>query len=372
MSTVISGGEPAIRASHKRVTEQRRGDLAVPEVSPAQIREQLGLGVDRVVSEGSLYDRDLAARAIKQAQGDLVEAAFLVRAFRATLRRFGESEPIVTGEMTVRRRVAPVYKEPPGGQFLGPTYDYVHRFIEFERHAADSGLDAGPPDFDDGESSDADMSAIEQSFGALIEEDLLEPLPVSGKPDEPVADLTRAPLTFPTRRDTRLQALARADEGYLLCLAYSSLRGYGRNHPYIADLRIGEVAVAFVIPEIGLTVTLGAITVTECQTVHQPGGVPGIPPRFTRGYGLVLGQCERKAISIALLDRSLRAREFEEEQVLPTQDEELVLANCDNVSSAGLVQHLKLPHYVDFKGQLRVLRQQRADFDRARGDRAAE
>ena len=41
------------------------------------------------MGEGSLYDRELAALAIKQAQGDLVEAAFLLRAYRTTLPRFG-------------------------------------------------------------------------------------------------------------------------------------------------------------------------------------------------------------------------------------------------------------------------------------------
>ncbi len=367
MSTVIKGGEAAIRASHKLVAEQRRGDVAVPELSAAQVREQLGLGVDRVISEGSLYDRELAALAIKQSQCDLAEAAFLVRAFRATLRRFGVSAPFDTDKMAVRRRVAPIYKDPPGGQFLGPTYDYVHRFIELGQDPIEECRDDDDAPLDPTAYEAADTSAIERSVGGLLAEDLLEPLP-GGDPSGKVADLTREPLSFPAQRDTRLQALARGDEGYLLCLAYSSLRGYGRNHPYIADLRIGEVAVSFVIPEIGLSVTLGEITVTECQTVHQPGNVPDAPPRLTRGYALVLGQNERKAISIALLDRGLRAEELGEEPLLPTQDEELVLANCDNVSSAGLVQHLKLPHYVDFKGQIQVLRRRRAEYERSRAE----
>ena len=41
------------------------------------------------MAEGSLYDRELAALAIKQARGDLIEAIFLVRAYRTTLPRFG-------------------------------------------------------------------------------------------------------------------------------------------------------------------------------------------------------------------------------------------------------------------------------------------
>ena len=48
------------------------------------------------MSEGSLYDPDLAALALKQARGDAIEAIFLVRAYRTTLPRFGYSEPIDT------------------------------------------------------------------------------------------------------------------------------------------------------------------------------------------------------------------------------------------------------------------------------------
>ena len=43
------------------------------------------------MAEGSLYDPELAALAIKQARGDLVEAVFLLRAYRATLPRLGYS-----------------------------------------------------------------------------------------------------------------------------------------------------------------------------------------------------------------------------------------------------------------------------------------
>src|SRR3546814_7251263 len=66
MYVAVKGGEQAILNSHKLVAEERRGDPAVPELSMAQIKEQMQLAVDRVMTEGSLYDRDLAARAIKQ------------------------------------------------------------------------------------------------------------------------------------------------------------------------------------------------------------------------------------------------------------------------------------------------------------------
>jgi len=363
VSMVIKGGEPAIRASHRLLAEQRRGDPAVPELTTAQVREQLGLGVDRVMGEGALYDRDLAALAIKQAQCDLVEAAFLLRAFRTTLRRFGVSEPIATERMSVRRRVAPIYKQPPGGQFLGATYDYTHRFLDFALAADTSACDPADAQSLANEAIDGGLGDTASPFRALAEEGLLESS--AGHVDAGIADLTRQPLPLPAGRDLRLQVLARADEGFMLGLAYASLQSFGRNHPYLADLKVGEVAVEFVVPELGFAITLGEITVTECQTLHQTNGAASVP-LFTRGYGLVLGQAERRAISVAVLDRSLRARELAEEIDSPLHDEEFVLAHCDNIASSGLVQHLKLPHYVDFQGQLTLMREMRARLGAAK------
>src|SRR5439155_4577819 len=97
MYVAVKGGERAIENAHRLLAHERRGDPNVPDVSLSQIAEQLGLAVDRVMSEGSLYDRELASLAIKQARGDMIEAIFLVRAFRATLPRFGATEPVDTG-----------------------------------------------------------------------------------------------------------------------------------------------------------------------------------------------------------------------------------------------------------------------------------
>ena len=171
MYVAVKGGERAIRNAHALLADARRGKREVPQIAPEQIEEQLSLGVDRVMSEGSLYDRRVAALAIKQARGDLIEAIFLTRAYRTTL------------------------------------------------------------------------------------------------------------------------------------------------------------------------------------------------PRFARGYGLVFGQSERKAMSMALVDRALRADEFTEERKGPAQDEEFVLSHSDNVQATGFVEHLKLPHYVDFQAELALLRQLRREWD---------
>lgn len=185
----------------------------------------------------------------------------------------------------------------------------------------------------------------------------------------------RTPLEFPTERDQRLQVLARGDEGFLLGLAYSTQRGFGRTHPFVGEIRFGAVEVEFVPEELGFAVPMGTVELTECQMVNQfhgglKAGGESVPPQFTRGYGLVFGQSERKAMSMALVDRSLRAAEFAEQQSAPAQDPEFVLSHCDNVQATGFVEHLKLPHYVDFQAELGLLRTLRQEYEAAQAPAA--
>ena len=130
MYVAVKGGEAAIANAHKMLADRRRGDRALPAITVSQLVEQLGLGVDRVMAEASLYAPELAALAIKQARGDMIEAIFLLRAYRTTLPRFGASRPLETGEMTAERRISATYKDLPGGQVLGPTFDYTHRLLD--------------------------------------------------------------------------------------------------------------------------------------------------------------------------------------------------------------------------------------------------
>jgi alpha-D-ribose 1-methylphosphonate 5-triphosphate synthase subunit PhnI len=150
MYVAVKGGEAAITNAHRLLADRRRGDRSVPALTLAQIAGQLSLAVDRVMAEGSLYDRELAALAIKQARGDLIEAVFLLRAYRTTLPRFGHSEPVDTANMLVERRVSAIYKDLPGGQVLGPTFDYTHRLLdpdlagdEADRWVPKQGADTG-------------------------------------------------------------------------------------------------------------------------------------------------------------------------------------------------------------------------------------
>ena len=353
MYVAVKGGERAIEAAHGWLAEERRGDNAVAELTVPQIREQLALAVNRVMAEGSLFDPDLAALAIKQARGDLIEAVFLIRAYRTTLPRFGASVPLDTSTMACDRRISATFKDLPGGQVLGPTFDYTHRLLDFKLLA-------------DGDVPPATVAVPDQApkphvTGFLNREGLIQTETLS---DTVPPDLTREPLELPADRALRLQALTRGDEGFLLGLAYSTQRGFGRTHAFVGELRIGTVAVEMDIPELGFAIEIGEVTLTECETVNQFTGSKTEPPQFTRGYGLVFGQSERKAISMALVDRALRWQELGEDFVgAPAQDQEFVLMHADNVQATGFLEHIKLPHYVDFQSELELIRKLRRDAE---------
>ena len=389
MYVAVKGGAAAIESSWRLLDTQRRGDTGIAELSVAQIRAQLTLAVDRVMSEGSLYDPELAALAIKQASGDLMEAIFLLRAYRTTLPRLGYSEPLDTARIALVRRISATFKEVPGGQLLGPTYDYTQRLLDFALLAEGEGsstchVDVAaaaqgtslPPSkcpqaaittHEEPNSAVSGRATVPRINDLLAREGLLEtPQPFDAAPP---GDLTRDPLMFPADRALRLQALARGDEGWLLAMGYSTQRGYANSHPFAGEIRRGTVSVELVPDELGFAIDIGDLEVTECQMINQFSGSRDVPPQFTQGYGLAFGGAERKTMAMALVDRALRADELGEPRVAPAQDEEFVLSHADNVEASGFVQHLKLPHYVDFQAELelvRKLRQAHADADAAR------
>src|SRR5271170_2790455 len=210
MYVAVKGGEAAIAAAHQLLAEARRGDPALPELSCAQIDQQLSLAVDRVMAEGALYDRGLAALAIKQARGDLIESIFLLRAYRTTLPRLAVSEPVDTGTMAIERRISATFKDLPGGQVLGPTFDYTHRLLDLsladatphpnpppqegrEAPSAPSAPPSPPVGEDRGGGADG-ASAMPRVTDILSAEALLE---IERDEGGPVADLTRDPPSYP-------------------------------------------------------------------------------------------------------------------------------------------------------------------------------
>lgn len=358
MYVAVKGGEKAIAAAHQLQERLRRGADDQPELTCTQIDQQLGLAVDRVMTEGGIHDHELAALAIKQASGDLVEAIFLLRAYRTTLPRLADSLPLDSGSMRIERRISAVYKDLPGGQLLGPTCDYTHRLLDFTLLAegkapvtprAEQPLAAECPHMFD--------LMTREGLALREEDDGSEPL-----------DITRDAPSYPMPRSARLQQLVRGDEGFLLALGYSTQRGYGRTHPFAGEIRTGSVTVEIIPEELGFALEIGEIMLTECEMVNGFTTPADSAPHFTRGYGLVFGRAERKAMAMALVDRALQTDEHGERITSPAQDEEFVLSHADNVEAAGFVSHLKLPHYVDFQAELELLKRLRAEYQEKQRD----
>jgi alpha-D-ribose 1-methylphosphonate 5-triphosphate synthase subunit PhnI len=366
MYIAVKGGEQAIAASLSLLDAARRGDAALPELQVQQLREQLGLLVDRVMAEASLYDPSLAALAIKQALGDVTEAVFLLRAYRTTLPRFGFTQPVDTRRMRAQRRVSGIFKDIPGGQLLGATFDYTQRLLDFglmqdrpQQALNSSAVEARPNITDPSE-------PLHNPIDALTAEGLIEACHPSAGDPEPL-DITRDPPVYPLPRTARLQMLARADEGWVLGMAYSTQRGYANSHPFAGEIRHGAVPLEIIPEELGFAIEIGEIELTDCQMINQFVGSSTQPAQFTRGQGLVMGHSERKAMAMSLVDRVLRFEEFDELPTSPAQMQEFVLPHGDNVEASGFVQHLKLPHYVTFESELRLIRALRQEQDQQPG-----
>lgn len=348
----VKGGNEAIEEACRLFAYERTKGVS-PPLMVDQIREQLYLAVDRVMSEGALYAPELAALALKQAAGDTFEASFMLRAFRATQQRLGYSLPGGTEKMRVIRRISSAFKDIPGGQILGSTSDYTLRLINFDLLSDDEARRSAfrerifrrlPLDIE-----------IPQTFPKVISilrrEGLLEDVPALEQREEAIADITRQPLTFPAPRSASLQALARGETGGMLALAYSSMRGYGNIHPTLGELRVGYLPLMTRHPVSGEPYVVGEVKVTEAEVLARMEGKDGMP-KFSLGYGLCFGQNEIKAISMAILDRSTRTKNPKS----PAEDQEFVLYHTDGIEAMGFCNHWKLPHYVDFLSDLDRLR----------------
>jgi len=357
----VQGGIAAIESSQSLNRYERlRGDA--PPLSVRQILEQMRPLVDRVMGEGGLYAPFHAALALKQASGDPLEASFLLRAYRSTLRRLVDSLPIRTDAMQIRRRISSAFKTIPGGQVLGSTSDYEQRILDFS-------LAEETPDTQEETrgSFERSLPSITDSLRPesfrkvtdILREQGLVPAAPDGEPSAAV-DITQHAAELPLPRSGRLQMLARAETGGVLALAYSSMRGYGSVHPTVAELRVGRVRVQIPHPwRKGQVVTLGWIVVTEVEIVASVQRSEGEEkPAFSLGYGACFGHNEVKAISNAVLDRAMMSASPH----APAEDQEFVLLHTDGIESAGFCSHFKLPHYVTFQ----------ADLDRLRAQRGAE
>ena len=354
----VSGGEQAIAASLDLTELKRVG--AGRSIEVETILAALPELVEQVESEGSLWAPEVAATAVKQAQGSVEEAVFLMRAYRSTLERLYTSRVIDTDTMRVDRRISAAFKDIAGGQILGATRDYSHRLIEFEladetpadvreRAAELERALAAEPEAE----AAAAQTRVPRVLTYLREIDMVRSYPVDDT--EPV-DITKTPLAFPAPRSVILQALSRGLTQAVIAIGYAAIRGFGLSHPTVGELRRGTVAVTIDAPGADAPTEddayyLGAIPVTEVESLIVSDEVDDRGNNRSAldvGYGLVVGDDESKAIAMSVLDHSLRADDVR----YPTQDQEFVLYHIDGVEATGFISHLKLPHYVTFQSKL--------------------
>lgn len=350
----VKGGTEAIENAKHLVEFYRLRDETSP-IDIAQIKSQFRLAIDKIMGEGSFYAPEYGALALKQVEGDILEAAFVMRAYRATLSRNYYSEPINTENMFIERRISSSFRDIPGGQILGPTRDYTQRMLQVE--LATEG-DADMKKFLTEFKKDIESANKEEikTFGKVIdllrEQGLLKG--VGNDEDTSILDVTRVAVKYPAPRSARLQMLARAETGGIMALGYSSMRGHGSVHPTVGELRVGLVDV-HIKDNTNRRRYIGKIRVTEAEMISKAatkGGSGAKVPYYSIGYGLCFGQNETKAICMGILDRAMRIPGNN----APANDQEFVLYHTEGVESLGFTNHLKLPHYVTFQSGLSNLR----------------
>lgn len=351
----VRGGEQAIQQAEAlyRSLNQPFDDGLV-----YAIERHLPYLLDRVMGEGSLYAPELAALAIAQSGGDLYEAVLLLRAYRSTLPRLTYAEPITDQKTMTVRRISAAFKDIPGGQILGPTLDYSHRILSTEI----LNKDASPEDASPAMADHPAPANYPPVSGWQRLNGLLEALPENDRVDPAeLPDVTREPISFPASRAHRLQSLARADTGGMLCLGYSGMRGYGQTHPTVNEVRLSYAEVRLRHPVSGVVFSAGRVRVSQTEVVGTKAN------ELELGFAATMGWNEVKTISGAMLDM-----EMNRENVHPAHSDEFVLYHTEPVEASGFCIHYKLPHYVTFNSGLDNIRRVRSHQQEKINDEAVE
>lgn len=344
----VSGGKEAIEESIKLLDYYRSS--TDKDIETEAIENKMSLLVDRVMSEAGLYSKEYASLALKQCEGSVEEAVFLLRAYRSTLTRNYYTKTVDTDDMRVVRRISAAFKDILGGQILGATYDYTHRLINFDIDNENSAELYKLAQSLLADEKPQEITPCPRVSDELKKEGLIDTFEVdNGMP----YDVTANMLEFPCERSARLQTLSRADTGFISGLAYSALRGFGQVHPTVGELRCGyvELCVPYLFDE-SESIYIGEILITEVECFNESDDRNQL--KLAVGYGAVFGRNENKAIAMAVIDRELdNGGEY------PTQNEEFVLTHGDSLEMNGFISHLKLPHYVTFQSKLDAVRKTR-------------
>jgi len=333
----IKGGEDAIKNSLNFYSQKNESALGIDD---EQIINGLSFSIDKVMSEGSLYSKKLAAKAIKRSAGDLLNASFFLRAHRSTCQRVGSAKEINVEDMRIERRISSAFKDIQGGQILGASNDYE---IKLLLKNAQEQVDV--------EEFSSGINILKSALSPLREDNLIKGLEKEKEP----WDITRIFPTAPYPRSAILQVMSRGESGSLLGFAYTSMRGYGDVHPTIGDLRIGEVDIDFVHPFTKKEVKIGVIEVTAVECAGTFNKDSDGETRLTTGFGFCFGKNESKAISMAIIDLSLYNDAYTVgADVIVAADFEMIMHHVDGIESFGFANHYKLPHYVTFQTDYQI------------------
>ncbi|HUN34896.1 MAG TPA: carbon-phosphorus lyase complex subunit PhnI [Trebonia sp.] len=382
----VKGGMDAILAAERLVLRKRE---EASWASAEQITGMFRLAVDRVMGEAGLYDEGAAADAFRQAEGDLLEAAHLMRAYRSSLPRLAVTEPADPDEVTVLRRIVPASRTPDGPQLLGRTTDYTARVLDRPdgppaasespmddqsvgqgaaaasvavgaSAAAAASVAVGASAAAAASVADAADAATDATAGLVVRpsdqarrpgrfSELLAKLDLTVTHDRAPADdepfdVTRSAARPPAPRSAVLSSMARAETGALVALWYRSVRGPDGavNEVTLGEVRHGRLPLRVIHPLTGNPVDTGTVRVTEVEAIEDLDGPEEDRTRLDIGYGLCFGHNERKAIAMANLDIACRRAHSDEL-------EQLLLLTTDGLDSGGFLEHLKLPHYVTFR-----------------------
>ncbi len=352
----VKGGEAAVAESLRLLKEARASS---DTVSLQALMDAMPLLIEQVMSEAALYAPDYAALALKQAMGSVEEAVFLLRAYRSTLRRSYYTSPISTEDMQLTRKISSIFKDIPGGQILGATFDYSHRLLDFSLRDGAEPSTEEEDEYISPEPSEAEIDAFLaagmrcQRATAVLSEETRKTGTTA--PDEMPFDITTALMRYPAPRSARLQALARSEPGFVGGVAFANLRGgFGSFHSAVGDLRVGLMPVYVPHPLYpGEEICLGEITLTDVHTLcpaHGEDAEEGTT--LVGGYGCSFGRGETKVIAMSVVDAMLNM----EEDTGPL-DDEFILSHGDSVEMNGFISHLKLPHYVTFQSSLDRIRE---------------
>lgn len=340
----IKGGADAIRASKRFFRDFIDHSK---KIGDDELQKGLVFSCDKIMSEGALYSEKLAAEAIRRTGGDLLEAAFYLRAHRSTCRRIGEAEQVNSDSMRVLRRISSAFKDIEGGQILGPSCDYVIRLFHAHIQEDKQNQKVSSPEVSTG--SDDTPSGVD-SLRRRDQVIVLE------NKETKAFDVSRSFPLPPYPRSALMQVMARGETGAMLAFSYTSMRGYGDVHPTIGDLRIGYLTIEFTHPFTGNKVKIGEIRVTACESIGSFSRDPiDGKMRLSTGFGFCLGFNETKAIAMSILDMAIHHNSYSVGGMDIAANPEIIIHHIDGIESMGFCNHFKLPHYVTFQADIQVL-----------------